>query len=116
MYNYRAKVVDVYDGDTIRVDIDLGFGVVLNNQPVRLYGIDTPEVRGPERHEGQRSAAYLNHLLARANMEIELKTHQAKKGTDAKGKYGRWLAEIIIDGMNVNQHLIERGYGVPYEY
>ncbi len=52
-YNYKVKkVVNVYDGDTITVDIDLGFNMVMCNQKLRLYGINTPEVRGEEREEG----------------------------------------------------------------
>ena len=49
MYEYCAKVVSVYDGDTITVDIDLGFGIVLKKQKLRLLGINTPEVRGAEK-------------------------------------------------------------------
>ena len=48
MYEYRATVISVYDGDTITVDIDLGFGIVLRKQKLRLYGLNTPEVRGAE--------------------------------------------------------------------
>jgi micrococcal nuclease len=49
LYTYKAKVLSVYDGDSLRLDIDLGFKVVMQNQRVRLLGIDTPEVRGEER-------------------------------------------------------------------
>ena len=51
-YIYKAEVVSVYDGDTITVDIDLGFNVVLRKQKIRLGGINTPEIRGEEREEG----------------------------------------------------------------
>jgi len=51
LYYYRARVTKVYDGDTITVDIDLGFHVGLKSEKIRLYRIDTPEVRGPEREQ-----------------------------------------------------------------
>ena len=54
MYEYCAKVVSVYDGDTITVDIDLGFGIVLKKQKLRLLGINTPEVRGEEKILGKK--------------------------------------------------------------
>lgn len=49
MYTYRALVKSIYDGDTLRADIDLGFGVILADQSLRLLGIDTPEIKGVER-------------------------------------------------------------------
>ena len=54
MYEYKAIVKKVYDGDTITVDIDLGFGITFNDKSIRLSGIDTPEIRGEERLEGLR--------------------------------------------------------------
>ena len=51
MYKYKAKIIRVVDGDTVDVDIDLGFGVWLNNQRIRLYGIDTPECRTRDKVE-----------------------------------------------------------------
>ena len=52
MYEYRAYVKNVYDGDSITVDIDLGFGVLLQSQKIRLLKINTPEIRGSERASG----------------------------------------------------------------
>ena len=62
-YEYNAIVTKVYDGDTITVDIDLGLGVWLKKQTIRLYGINTPELRGDEREEGLESRAELIELL-----------------------------------------------------
>ena len=63
MYEYRAKVIKVIDGDTIDVDIDLGFGVILAKQRIRLYGIDTPESRTSDKVEkfyGKISSAFIS--------------------------------------------------------
>ena len=62
MHEYRAKVIKIVDGDTVDLDIDLGFDVVLANQRVRLYGIDTPESRtrdAEEKYYGKLSKQFL---------------------------------------------------------
>jgi len=87
MYEYMAKVVDVYDGDTVRVDIDLGFGLHMKNQKVRFMGLDTPEVRGEERPEGLVARDFVRDMIL--GKPVMLRTFK-----DAKGKYGRWLAEV----------------------
>lgn len=108
-YNYKATVVSVYDGDTITVHIDLGFEVWLRNQKLRLYGINTPEVRGIERPEGLRIRDQVRMLLPEGST-VQLQTYK-----DSKGKYGRWLADIITnEGVNVNKLLISQGYAAEY--
>jgi len=107
MYEYRAIVTRVYDGDTITVNIDLGFEHWMMNQKIRLYGIDTPEIKGEERPEGLKSAEWLRSRIY--GEEIILKTHK-----DKKGKYGRWLAEVYFEGVNLNQQLIKEGLAEPY--
>jgi len=114
LYTYKAKVVSVYDGDSLRLDIDLGFKVVMQNQRVRLLGIDTPEVRGEERESGIAARDYMRDLLS--DKEIIITTIK-----DKYGKYGRWLVEVFIPDetqesgfLNVNQHLISEGLAVPY--
>lgn len=96
MYEYMAMVVSAYDGDTIRADIDLGFGIVMQNQSIRLLGIDTPEVRGEERPEGLIARDYVREQIL--GKEVMLKTYK-----DTKGKYGRWLADVYYrkDGVVV---------------
>lgn len=108
LYHYRAKYVRAYDGDTVTLDIDLGFETWLNNQTIRLYGIDTPEIRGDERQEGLKSRDYVRDRLENAN-NIILKTYK-----DKKGKYGRWLAEIFVDGENLNHTLVGLGLATKY--
>jgi len=114
MYEYKAKVISVYDADTMRVDIDLGFGVWLKNQSIRWLGIDAWEVRGEEREDGLVARDRVRELIL--DQEVILKTYK-----DNKGKYGRWLAEVYtIDKVDlewnnsVNQQLINEGHAIPY--
>lgn len=103
------------DGDTVDVDIDLGFGVWLRDQRIRLYGIDTPESRTrdlTEKKFGFAAKLYLeSHLAGGAT----LKTHK-----DGKGKYGRILGEFIVydpetdSHRSVNTMMIEKHLGVKY--
>lgn len=107
LYNYKAIVTSVYDGDTITVDIDLGMGIWNRGEKIRLYGIDTPEVRGPERPEGLVSRDYLRDLIL--DKEIVLTSYK-----DKKGKYGRYLGTIWFknaanEWFNVNEQLVSEG-------
>ena len=110
MYEYKANVCSVYDADTIRVDIDLGCGVWLRNEPLRLFGINAPELRGPERPEGLASRDFMRGLLP-AGREIVIRTVK-----DKKGKFGRYLATVLRDGENLNDLLVAEGYAEAREY
>ncbi len=105
MYEYDAYVTKVYDGDTITVDIDLGFEVWLKGQKLRLIGIDTPEVRGPERPEGILARDALRSMIL--NKKVRIKSY-------GRGKYGRWLSEVFIEDININQRLLAEGFARPY--
>jgi len=107
MYEYRAYVRKVYDGDTITVDIDLGFDVVLRSQKIRLSGINTPEVRGAQREAGLKSRDALRDKIS--NRWVIVKTKQ-----DKKGKYGRWLGEIWFDDACINDWLLSEGLAEKY--
>ena len=108
MYEYRSFVRKVYDGDTITVDIDVGFGVVLMNQKMRLLRINAPEIRGTQRPDGLKSRDALRKKIA--NKWVKIRTQK-----DKKGKYGRWLAEVWIEEECVNDWLIKEGYAVEYK-
>ncbi len=107
LYFYKAKIKSVYDGDTVRADISLGFGIYTNNQKIRLLNINAPEVRGPSRVEGKRSRDYLRSRIL--NKNVILKTYR-----DKQGKYGRWLAEIFIDNENINSTMVKLGYAKSF--
>jgi len=104
LYTYRAVIVSVYDGDTLTVDIDLGFNTWMRKQKIRLYGIDTPEVRGEERPEGLEVKEFVLQMCP-PGKEVMLESIK-----DKTGKYGRWLGVIHLpDGRELNQMLLNRG-------
>ncbi len=108
MYEYRAYVSRVYDGDTITVDIDLGFGIVFKSQKIRLVRINAPEIRGDERQTGLVSRDALRDKIG--NKWVTIKTSK-----DKKGKYGRWLGEVWIENVCVNDWLISEGLAKVYK-
>ena len=115
MYEYRVKkVTKVLDGDTIDVDIDLGFSISYSGR-VRLSGIDTPESRTrdlAEKKLGLEAKEYMKSLLDNAKLVV-IKTEKP----DSSEKYGRILGQVFIDGLNisVNQMLIDNGYAWEYD-
>ena len=117
MYEYRCKIDRVVDGDTVDVDIDLGFGIWLRKERVRLYGIDTPECRTRDLEEkkyGLAAKSFVQDLLPVGSMQ----TLRTKK--DDKGKFGRILGEFVVYDVTtdaartLNQIMIDRHYGVEY--
>lgn len=124
MYKYRVDVTRVVDGDTVDVDIDLGFGMVYKKQRVRLYGIDTPESRTRDLEEkkyGKAAKKFLKETLENAGT-VMLLSHD-------KGKFGRILGELFVlaneealkEGAevwevekSVNQHMIDCHHAVAY--
>jgi micrococcal nuclease len=105
----------VVDGDTVDVDIDLGFGIWLRKERVRIMGIDTPESRTRDKVEkifGLAAKYKLKELLGKTAI---LKTQVNKDGEDMKGKFGRVLGDFVApDGRMVTEIMIEEGYCVPY--
>ena len=112
MYEYGCKVTRVVDGDTIDVDLDLGFDIIYKCR-VRLYGIDTPESRTRNKDEkvrGKLAAKFLQNAISHGKNVI-LQT-QLK---DSKGKFGRVLASVIVDGIDINQSMVTNHMAVRYE-
>ena len=108
LYTYKARCASVYDGDSITVDIDLGFNHWMLNQKIRLFGINTPEVRGSDRLGGLIARDRLRGLIE--GRDIILASHR-----DRAGKYGRWLGTIYIDDININKLLLDEGLATIYE-
>tara|TARA_B100000900_G_C20380335_1_gene634291 strand:- start:160 stop:618 length:459 start_codon:yes stop_codon:yes gene_type:complete len=117
MYEYRCRVIKVIDGDTVDVDIDLGFDIVLRDERVRIMGIDTPESRTRDKVEkkfGLASKVRLKELIGGKSGPI-LKTQINKKGEDMRGKFGRILGDFVTDdGRLVTDILVEEGHAVAY--
>ena len=93
MYEYRCRIDRVIDGDTVDVDIDLGFGVWLRKERVRMYGIDTPESRTRDLEEKKYGLAAKAFVLAFLPVD-SMQTLRTRK--DGKGKFGRILGEFIV--------------------
>jgi len=112
MYEYRCSVVKVIDGDTVDVDIDLGFGIWLKKERIRLRGIDTPESRTRDLEEKKYG------LMAKLFLEKMLSEHQIilKTYKDAEGKFGRILGDLYQsnDSISINQHLVNNHHAVIY--
>jgi micrococcal nuclease len=112
-YLYRAVVVRVIDGDTIDVDIDLGFYVWIKKQRIRLLGIDAPEVKGDTRPEGLAATEHLKAMIE--GESIILRTVKGDDGGDRDDSFGRWLGTIYHDDMDVNAEMMRSGHAIPYE-
>jgi micrococcal nuclease len=114
-YEYNCKINRIVDGDTVDVDIDLGFGIVLTDERVRIMGIDTPESRTSDKVEkifGLASKERLKELLGKTAI---LKTEINKDGEDMKGKFGRVLGDFLTpDGERVTKILVNEGHAVRY--
>ena len=112
LYHYKMTVTKIVDGDTIRGDVDLGFGFIQRNQEFRFTGINAPEIHGPSAAEGLKTKQYVTDLLT--NKEIVIVTKK-----DSKEKWGRYLAEIFyLDAtgnyVSLNKELVDKGLAVPF--
>ena len=116
---YKCKVIKVVDGDTVDVDIELGFGIVLTDERVRVMGIDTPESRTSDKVEdlfGEAAKARVKELM---EGEVILITQEDKHGEDMKGKFGRILGDFYVERYEgkrekLTEVMIDEGHCVPY--
>jgi micrococcal nuclease len=122
MYEYRAEVLSVYDGDTVTLKVNLGFKLNGLEESFRLYGVNTPELRSRRGHRvtpEEKAKAIEVRDWVRSQIpdgsEVVIRTYK-----DRKGKYGRWLAVVMYgeEGArrNLNNQLIEMGYPAPPEW
>jgi micrococcal nuclease len=112
LYYYKAKVTGAWDGDSMTLDIDLGLGAALIKQKLRLHGVDTPELRDPDpemKKKAQAARDFTRELVL--DKDVIIKTHK-----DKEGKYGRWIAEVFVDGMSLNEQLVKQGHAVRKDY
>lgn len=111
LYWYKAALVKVVDGDTLDLDVDLGFRVHVHER-IRLLGINAPEVTGASKPAGLQAAQWLDGQIGGPGGQVLLQV----SGQD---KYGRWLGTIYRDDgtgqlVNLNQALLQAGHAVAY--
>jgi len=105
-FTYNAEVLKIHDGDTITCNVDLGFSVKVV-MTFRLKGIDTPELIGVNRQKALDARDFLKSKLTK---NIIIKTYK-----DQREKYGRYLCEIFIGKISINQLMIKEGYAIAYD-
>ena len=112
MYEYNCKIVRIIDGDTVDVDIDLGFDVCLVKQRIRLFGVDTPESRTRDAEEKKFGIMAKNFVKGR----LPVGSNQVLRTRldDSRGKFGRILGEFVIEDSTLNRLLIATNNAVPY--
>jgi micrococcal nuclease len=113
VYEYKCKIRRIVDGDTMDVDIDLGFNVVITKERVRIYGIDTPESRTRdlvEKKYGLAAKDFAKKFLLDHDPEVTL----VCKEYDAKGKFGRILGDFRCKSKMLSQVMVEFYHAVPY--
>jgi micrococcal nuclease len=109
MFEYNCTLRRVVDGDTIDVNIDLGFDIWHKGR-IRMAGIDTPESRTRNKEEkvlGLAAKARLKELLKTKKLTIQC--------TKEKGKFGRILADVLANDVNINKQLMDEGHARPYQ-
>jgi micrococcal nuclease len=110
MYDYQCTIVRVVDGDTVDVDIDLGFDTWRRGERIRLYGIDTPECRTRDAEE--KAAGFLAKEFVEDALHVG-GTYRLQ--TKEKGKFGRYLGTIYLtDDTSINAALVTEHLAVPY--
>lgn len=114
LYFYKANYISNYDGDTVRMDIDLGMGVWLRNQSLRLARINTPEIRGDDEDMKRKAKAAKDILKTWLLNGGQLYVRTFKPGSD---KYGRWIVDIYTQkGTCINDTLVSNGYAEYVNY
>lgn len=114
MYEYRAQLIRVVDGDTLDLEVDLGFGIAKADR-FRLAGINAPEVRGADKARGELATMCLRDLLENAaDGWVTVRTTK-----DKREKYGRYLAQVLVTGRDgtvtdVGAALVTEGLAAPY--
>tara|TARA_R110000850_G_scaffold161286_3_gene285861 strand:+ start:1015 stop:1458 length:444 start_codon:yes stop_codon:yes gene_type:complete len=112
LYQYKAEIVRVIDGDTVVANIDLGFNVWRRDEHLRLHGIDTPERRKATMDTWKAAKTALAGRVE--GREVTICTVKNRRGGEETGKYGRYLVKIYDGDELVNDWMLEQGYAVVY--
>lgn len=103
-YTYRAEVVDVIDGDTIDVHIDLGFYVWIRFQRIHLFGVEAPEAGAA----GDAAKQHLESLIG--GKMVILKSLRGEDSPDRQGSFGNWYGIVYVDGKSINDAMVDSGH------
>lgn len=108
MYYYNSRVEKIIDGDTVRLDIDLGFTVHWKSN-CRLYGVNTPELNSKDPEERIKALEAKQYLIDNLPLDVIIVSQELDK-------YGRPLVDIYVDNgeRHINQELIDKGFSKPY--
>lgn len=112
MYEYKATVKRIIDGDSLVLDIDLGFHMFMNETKIRLFGLDTPEMNAEDPLLRLQAVLATRYLFDNLNIgdKVTIKTV-----LDKREKYGRLLATVFTKGgVNINEGLLKDKLAVPY--
>ena len=104
-----SKVISVYDGDTFRVNIDSLPPIVGKNIPVRLEGVDTPEINGKCQYEKDLALEARDFVRSKLLNAAEIKLNDLQRG-----KYFRIVAKVYIDGVSLEEELLQNGLAYQY--
>jgi micrococcal nuclease len=104
MYEYQGKVINIVDGDTVDIQVDVGYFITTTHR-FRLLGVNCPEVHGETKAAGLEAAAYTRATLLGQTVRIR---------TAKSDSFGRWLAQVFLGDVDFNQSLVDRGLAVPY--
>lgn len=112
MYRYLVEVVRVVDGDTILVEVDLGFHTK-TREMVRLFGINAPEVVGASKLAGLAASSYLYALCAKVNFTLMMQSYKP----NPRDKYGRYIGDLYtLDAVSISKAMIDGGHAVAASY
>lgn len=118
LYNYRGRLIRVIDGDTIEVDIDLGFNVLLGQRKLRLAELDTPEIKTPEGVIAKQITTdwLKENTISKKQLTESITYVTFETLSDKPDKYGRILARVYgKDGTSLNQYLVDKGVAKFYD-
>lgn len=114
-YKYKATIVEVHDADTIIVNWDMGRKIIIEDETIRLAWIDSNELGTIE---GENAGDWLKRKLPPGTV-IGLETIKLKsgrnKGSEKQEKYGRYLGVVWLDGVNLNEQLLNLGFAKVYD-
>jgi len=105
-----SKVISVYDGDTFRVNIDSLPPIVGKNIPIRVNGVDTPEIRGKCQYEKNLALKARDFVRAKLSNAKEIKLTNLQRG-----KYFRMVANVLVDGVNLERELLDNELAYRYD-